>query len=142
VAGRRRYISPSVASDLLLSPSEPVGGLLTNRERQVLLRVVAGETDREIARALGIAVRTVRSHLDNIRKKTGERRRPDLTRFAITHGMWSPRSEGIEGVHDSRSGVAWRRRTRVDRCAMPDRHAGSSAHRRRRNGGLCESVGA
>ncbi|MGL5811502.1 MAG: response regulator transcription factor, partial [Nocardioides sp.] len=90
VAGRRRYISPAVASDLLLSPSEPSGGLLTDRERDILVRVASGDTDREIARALGIAVRTVRSHLDNIRKKTGERRRPDLTRFAITHGMWPP----------------------------------------------------
>ncbi len=32
---------------------------------------------------------TVRSHLDNLRRKTGQRRRHDLlTRYAMTRGMW------------------------------------------------------
>jgi DNA-binding NarL/FixJ family response regulator len=86
----RRYISPAVASDVLLNPRESAIEDLTSREQEILVRVAAGDTDREIAREHKIAVRTVRSHLDNIRTKTGQRRRPDLTRFAITHGMWPP----------------------------------------------------
>ncbi len=93
VAWGRSYVSPAVASDLLLRPQESDGEDLTGREQEILVRVATGETDREIARALGIAVRTVRSHLDNVRRKTGQRRRPDLTRYAITHGLW-PGTDG------------------------------------------------
>ena len=42
---------------------------------------------KDIATALSISVRTVRSHLDRIREKTGCRRRPDLTRLAIETGI-------------------------------------------------------
>jgi DNA-binding CsgD family transcriptional regulator len=36
---------------------------------------------------LYISVRTVGSHLDRIRDKTGCRRRADLTRLALTEGL-------------------------------------------------------
>jgi DNA-binding NarL/FixJ family response regulator len=88
VATGNSYISSTVANDLLMNPREAAADKLTSREQEILVRVAAGETDREIARTLYIAIRTVRSHLDNIRKKTGQRRRPDLTRYAIVHGLW------------------------------------------------------
>jgi len=53
----------------------------------VLALLAEGERDQDIAEALRISVRTVRSHLDRIREKTGRRRRPDLTRFAIEEGI-------------------------------------------------------
>ena len=43
--------------------------------------------DVDIANILGISVRTVRSYLDRIRDKTGERRRPGLTMIAIKKGL-------------------------------------------------------
>ena len=46
-----------------------------------------GRTDTQIATQLYISVRTVRSHLDRIRDKTGCRRRADLTRLALTAGL-------------------------------------------------------
>lgn len=49
--------------------------------------MAAGETDRDIAEELYISVKTVRSHLERIRDKTGARRRADLTRYAIDHGI-------------------------------------------------------
>ncbi len=45
--------------------------------------LAAGGTDSDIAARLFISVRTVRSHLDRIRDKTGCRRRSELTRLAI-----------------------------------------------------------
>jgi DNA-binding CsgD family transcriptional regulator len=36
---------------------------------------------------LSISIRTARSHLDQIRDKTGSRRRADLTRLALTTGL-------------------------------------------------------
>ena len=43
----------------------------------------------DIARVLTISVRTVRSHLDRIREKTGQQRRSELTRLAIGEGILS-----------------------------------------------------
>lgn len=62
---------------------------LSTREREVLALVAKGETDEQIAASLFIAVATVRSHLERIRDKTGCRRRPDLTRFAVEQGIVS-----------------------------------------------------
>jgi predicted ATPase/DNA-binding CsgD family transcriptional regulator len=56
---------------------------LSRRERELLALVAAGLTDAEIAGRLWISIRTVRSHLDRIRDKTGRRRRADLTRLAV-----------------------------------------------------------
>jgi DNA-binding CsgD family transcriptional regulator len=63
---------------------------LSDREREVLALLARGDTDDQIARALFISVATVRSHLDRIRDKTGCRRRPELTRFAVEQGIVPP----------------------------------------------------
>lgn len=60
---------------------------LSPREIEVLALVAAGCTDQQIAERLVLSVRTVRSHLDRIRDKTGCRRRPELARFAVEHGV-------------------------------------------------------
>jgi DNA-binding CsgD family transcriptional regulator len=60
---------------------------LSEREKQVLALVASGERDVDIAENLGISVRTVRSYLDRIRDKTGERRAAGLTKIAIKAGM-------------------------------------------------------
>jgi len=56
---------------------------LSQRERELLTLVAQGSTDAQIAQQLFISIRTVRSHLDRIRDKTGCRRRADLTRLAL-----------------------------------------------------------
>ncbi len=56
---------------------------LTPREQELVTLVARGTTDAQIAAQLYISVRTVRSHLDRIRDKTGCRRRADLTRLAL-----------------------------------------------------------
>jgi predicted ATPase/DNA-binding CsgD family transcriptional regulator len=58
-------------------------GKLSARERELLALVAQGRTDAQIATELQISIRTVRSHLDRIRDKTGCRRRADLTRLAL-----------------------------------------------------------
>jgi predicted ATPase/DNA-binding CsgD family transcriptional regulator len=62
-------------------------GPLSPRERELIALVARGRTDAEIAGELYISVRTVRSHLDRIRDKTGFRRRADLTRLALAEGL-------------------------------------------------------
>ena len=60
---------------------------LSARERQLVTLVAHGHTDAQIAAQLYISVRTVRTHLDRIRDKTGCRRRADLTRLALSAGL-------------------------------------------------------
>jgi predicted ATPase/DNA-binding CsgD family transcriptional regulator len=62
-------------------------GLLSPRERELVALIARGRTDAQIAAELFISVRTVRSHLDRIRDKTGSRRRADLTRLALEQGL-------------------------------------------------------
>jgi DNA-binding CsgD family transcriptional regulator len=66
-------------------PTEPPElAQLTARERELVTLVARGCTDAQIAAQLYISIRTVRSHLDRIRDKTGCRRRADLTRMALS----------------------------------------------------------
>jgi DNA-binding CsgD family transcriptional regulator len=65
------------------TPAAPGVGTLSARERELVRLVAQGRTDAQIAAELFISVRTVRSHLDRIRDKTGARRRADLTRLAL-----------------------------------------------------------
>jgi DNA-binding CsgD family transcriptional regulator len=63
------------------------GGALSARERELVTLVAQGRTDAQIAAQLFISVRTVHTHLDRIRDKTGCRRRADLTRLALQTGL-------------------------------------------------------
>ncbi|MBV1705176.1 MAG: DNA-binding response regulator, partial [Hyphomicrobiales bacterium] len=56
---------------------------LTARERDVLARLVAGDQNKEAARALGISPWTVEIHRANILRKTGARGLADLVRAAM-----------------------------------------------------------
>jgi non-specific serine/threonine protein kinase len=65
----------------------PALGELSARERELVTLVAQGRTNAQIAAQLYISVRTVSSHLDRIRDKTGCRRRADLTRLALAAGL-------------------------------------------------------
>ena len=68
-------------------PAPPGPSTLSARERELVTLVAQGRTNAQIAGQLYISVRTVGSHLDRIRDKTGCRRRADLTRLALTMGL-------------------------------------------------------
>ena len=96
VAEGGTYVSPTLAAFLLQAArTDPVDipFALTEREKEILSLVASGERDADIAEQLYISIRTVRSHLDRIRDKTGRRRRADLTRLAIQEGI-------VEDPHD------------------------------------------
>jgi non-specific serine/threonine protein kinase len=65
----------------------PALAKLSARERELVTLVAQGRTNAEIAAQLYISVRTVSSHLDRIRDKTGCRRRAELTRLALSEGL-------------------------------------------------------
>ncbi|GHF09818.1 hypothetical protein GCM10014715_76940 [Streptomyces spiralis] len=50
--------------------------------------MAGGATDREIATRLNITENTVHTHLERLRRKSGSRRRADLTRLALEYGIF------------------------------------------------------
>lgn len=89
------YFSPPVARHLTSALRDaptavpPEGDItaLTAREREVLVRVVRGLTNRETASELGISVRTVEAHRDSLMRKLRIHTVAGLTRFAISQGL-------------------------------------------------------
>jgi DNA-binding NarL/FixJ family response regulator len=59
---------------------------LTPREREVVVLMCRGLTNKEIARALGIRVGTVKSHVDSIFWKLGARSRTQAAMAAVRRG--------------------------------------------------------
>jgi two-component system, chemotaxis family, CheB/CheR fusion protein len=58
--------------------------LLTNRQRQIMERILEGEPNKSIAADLGISQRTVENHRASIMVKTGTKSLPALARMAMT----------------------------------------------------------
>ena len=67
------------------APAYPDG--LSHREVEVLRLIAAGKTDREIAGALVISVRTVGNHVSNILNKTGAINRTEAASYATRQGL-------------------------------------------------------
>ncbi|MGH3279248.1 MAG: response regulator transcription factor, partial [Trebonia sp.] len=59
---------------------------VTPREAEVLAQIAAGRSNREIAGALHLSVRTVEKHVERLLMKTGHSR-PELARFAADAGV-------------------------------------------------------
>jgi FixJ family two-component response regulator len=57
---------------------------LTPREREVLHMVLAGLTNKAVAKSLGLSRRTVETHRANIMRKTGATSLPELIRLATS----------------------------------------------------------
>jgi DNA-binding CsgD family transcriptional regulator len=62
-------------------------GGLSEREVEVLTLLAAGKTDRAIADALSISVRTVSNHVSSILAKTGTANRTEVAAYALRHGI-------------------------------------------------------
>jgi DNA-binding NarL/FixJ family response regulator len=93
VAGGHDYISPTLSSFLIrrrsratsLAEQKPAIEQLTPAERRILKLIADGLTSREIGGQLGIGVRTVEHHRNNIAVKLELRGSHALTKFAIRH---------------------------------------------------------
>lgn len=87
------YFSPPVASRLSAAvrgerDQRPAGlEQLTAREREVLLGVAQGRTNKEIATELHISHRTVETHRESLMRKLQIRTVAELTRFALGAGI-------------------------------------------------------
>ena len=60
---------------------------LTSREREVLVLIAEGQSNKEIASKLGIGVRTIETHRERIMRRLDIHSVAGLTKFAIANGM-------------------------------------------------------
>ncbi len=90
VSGGMTYLSPRVSRTLVqayLAKSELPPDPLTPREREVLQLVAEGKTTKEVARILGISVKTAESHRTRILKKLDTPNTAGIVRYAIRRGL-------------------------------------------------------
>lgn len=93
----RTYYSPELASQMaeaLRKGKEPkpdapslATDVLTGREREILVHIAQGKTNKEIGAELGISTRTVEAHRDSLMRKLGIRTVAGLTRLALEQGL-------------------------------------------------------
>jgi two-component system, NarL family, response regulator NreC len=93
VASGDLYVHPAMTrallQDLPSAESQAAGSLkmLTRREIEVLRLIAQGNTNRQIADALCLSVRTVESHRSNIMGKLALNTRVELVHYAMEHGL-------------------------------------------------------
>jgi DNA-binding NarL/FixJ family response regulator len=84
-------LQPEVADALLAQEGSNSGtgraGSLTEREREVLGLIADGRSNREIARALVLSEKTVKTHVSNILMKLDLADRTQAALWAVRHGV-------------------------------------------------------
>ena len=98
VAEGEVYVTPSLAASLLFELTSGKSGeqaanplaVLTERERQILERVAAGDSNKEIAAQLFVSEKTVKHHMTNILQKLQVRNRVEAALLAWS-GEHTPR---------------------------------------------------
>jgi DNA-binding NarL/FixJ family response regulator len=85
VARGERVLDPQVAHPAALK-GEREGGL-TPRELEVLQRIVAGKSNKEIAAELNLSANTVSVHRANIMDALGIHKTAELVTYAIRNGL-------------------------------------------------------
>ncbi|MGZ8293914.1 MAG: response regulator [Telluria sp.] len=80
------YYSAALARQL----SQPMvqDNQLTVREQEVLQHIAKGESNKQIARALDLSVRTVETHRLNIKRKLNIEGQAELIKFAVQHARF------------------------------------------------------
>ena len=85
------FFSPDVArvalNQFMRGGKNPADIQLTTREREVLILIAEGLSNKEIASKLGVGVRTVETHRERIMRKLNIHSVAGLTKFAISKGL-------------------------------------------------------
>jgi DNA-binding NarL/FixJ family response regulator len=87
------YLSPGISQTVVqayLTKSDVPPDPLTPREREVLQLVAEGKTTKEVAKLLGISVKTAESHRTRIMEKLEIHETASLVRYAVRRGLIQP----------------------------------------------------
>jgi len=95
LAGGQGWFGPQAARVLAdrtrdpeRTPDDPYRGL-TPREREVFHLVAEGRTTKEVAKALGVSVKTAENHRGRMMEKLGVHNAAELVRYAARKGLLS-----------------------------------------------------
>jgi DNA-binding NarL/FixJ family response regulator len=103
VSAGQQFLCKAIASKILSgylsgdqrASGEAVAQRITGREREVLTRIALGNSNKVIARELGVSPKTVEKHRSNLMRKLQLHNAAAITTYAIRNGMTS--SEPIGG---------------------------------------------
>ncbi len=77
------FLSPAVSQRLFRNQAPRP--LLTPRESEILSALGRGESSKQIARDLGLSVRTVEAHRQSIKRRLGIEGQAELIKYAVEH---------------------------------------------------------
>ena len=93
VAAGGTYVDPSLTGTLVAgyldaerAAEQPEHDALSDREREVLVRIARGFSNKEIAAELGLSVKTVETYKGRMSEKLGLRTRVEIVRYAAQRG--------------------------------------------------------
>lgn len=97
------YVDPTLAGDLVARAIQPAGGvvpantrrgaILSEREEEVLRQIAWGKSNKEVASALGISVKTAEGYRANALDKLKLRTRSDILKYALSQGWLADEDE-------------------------------------------------
>ena len=106
VAAGGAYVTPSLAESVILQlhgdGASPRHDKLSDRQMEVLQRLVAGDRLTDIAEALHLSVKTVSTHKGRILDKLELPNLAALVRYGMQHGLVD---DAATGVHESPPGA-------------------------------------
>ncbi|MGN6371516.1 MAG: response regulator [Solirubrobacteraceae bacterium] len=83
----RNYLHPRLGAAIATSDDASAGGVLSDREREVVRLIANGHTNPEIAEQLHVAERTVKTYRARAVEKLGFSSRAELTAYAREAGL-------------------------------------------------------
>jgi DNA-binding NarL/FixJ family response regulator len=94
VAAGGTYVDPSLTGTIVAgyldaedAAEQAPRDALSAREREVLVRIARGFSNKEIAAELGLSVKTIETYKGRMAEKLGLRTRVDIVRYAARHGL-------------------------------------------------------
>jgi DNA-binding NarL/FixJ family response regulator len=104
VASGGTYVDPALTETLVAgyldaerAAEQPQHDVLSEREREVLLRIARGYSNKEIAAELELSVKTVETYKARVAEKLGLRTRVDIVRYAAQRGWLGDSSAPPDG---------------------------------------------
>jgi DNA-binding NarL/FixJ family response regulator len=90
------HLDPAAARALTAALRAPrsQSSTLTPREREVIVAIASGATNRQIAKDLGVGERTARTHVSNILGKLGLTSRTQAAMWAVREGLVAGTADG------------------------------------------------
>lgn len=104
VHGGNAFFSPAIAKrlrDQTRNAANPEKQMLTSREEQVLQLIANGCPNKRIAAELGISIKTVEKHRQQVMNKLGIHHTAGLTRFVLNKAVAHPYLPPREAVQNA-----------------------------------------